>query len=350
MATFTTNQVRQFYTSKALRSSGDVVSSDADGTIAVKKNAASTFAYFEYKNAGGVTRSDLIDIKNIDYAKATDADKLTQPMSRHKLVLDSTVNSGNPLAGQDYVLRIAFRNFIGLSEEDQYFKHGSVKATSGMSASDFYKSMAISLAATLFKDAAPLLSVSLETGGTLPGTVNGTPTLITSTSAAFIASLSGTYTGIVIEELAQPWTLGTFKQNRVNYTIQPASITVSDVDQIWGIATKVTSITVLNNGKLTADMEYFYLGEKGDIYRKMGFPNVFNTQYLVDYTLKYNFIDITYHYKGNAEDVQKSPKTITLAIPKVGATNSVSNVLTNSIITAINTATGLSIATLGVES
>jgi len=52
--------------------------------------------------------------------------------------LSSTVNSGAPVAGQDYILRLAFRNYIGLSEEDQYFKYGAVHAITGMTAEVFY--------------------------------------------------------------------------------------------------------------------------------------------------------------------------------------------------------------------
>ena len=36
---------------------------------------------------------------------------------------------------------------------------------------------------------------------------------------------------------------------------------------------------------------------------------------------KYNFIDIHYFYAGDAEDIQKSKKYITLAIPTDGAYN-----------------------------
>ena len=88
------------------------------------------------------------------------------------------------------------------------------------------------------------------------------------------------------------------------------------------------------------------MGERGDIYRGVAFPHNIPTTYLVDPTIKYNVIDIHYAYVGNNEGVQKSEKTITLVVPKVGATNSVSNVLANSIITAINDATGLTIAAL----
>ena len=121
MATFSTNQVRQLYVAEALKPS-NVAATDAAGSIAVKSDTAKTHLYFEYMGAGGMTRSDLIDIKNILYAKATDADDLAHSLAKYKLTLDTSVNGGTPVAGQDYILRIAFRNYIGLSEEDQYFK------------------------------------------------------------------------------------------------------------------------------------------------------------------------------------------------------------------------------------
>lgn len=61
------------------------------------------------------------------------------------------------------------------------------------------------------------------------------------------------------------------------------------------------------------------MGERGDIYRNMGFPNVIPTTYLVDPTLEYNVVDIHYAYTGGNEEVQKSEKDITVVIPKVGA-------------------------------
>ena len=66
----------------------------------------------------------------------------------------------------------------------------------------------------------------------------------------------------------------------------------------------------------------------------------------VDPEKKYNTIDIHYAYVGDGVSVQKSEKDITIVVPKVGANNQASNKLTNDIIAAINTATGLNIATL----
>ena len=345
MATFSTNQVRQLYVAEALKPS-NVAATDAAGSIAVKSDTAKTHLYFEYMGAGGMTRSDLIDIKNILHAKATDADDLVHDLAKYKLTLDANVNSGAPVAGQDYILRIAFRNYIGLSEEDQYFKYGMVHAVANMTASDFYKTLALSLVKNFSREEEGLLKFYLETGGTEAGTVAGTPTEVTKDTKE--STLTGTYTGIVIEEAPQEWILGVMEQTPVNFTLQPGTITVSGDDRIWGTVKQVASTSSIPDGHKIADLEYFCMGERGDVYRMVGFPNVIRTKYLVNPDTKYNVIDIHYAYVGPNESVQKSEKDITIVVPKVGSSNSESNALANSIITAINTATGLSIAKLSV--
>ena len=41
-------------------------------------------------------------------------------------------------------------------------------------------------------------------------------------------------------------------------------------------------------------MEYFYLGNRGDVYRNVGYPYTFDTKYLVDSVANYSTIDIAY--------------------------------------------------------
>lgn len=343
MATFSVNQVRQLYVANELKSP-NVITTDKAGAIAVKSDTVKNHLYFEYMGAGGMTRSDLIDIKNILSARATDADALAHDLAKYKLTLDAGVNGGEPVAGQDYILRIAFRNYIGLSEEDQYFKYGMVHAVAGMTASDFYKALIISLVKNFSKEEEGLLKFYLETGGVDAGTVAGTPTEVTKYSD--VSKLNGTYTGIVVEEAPQEWILEVMEQVPVNFTLQPDIIISEGDERIWGTVMKVASTNSIPDGHKIADLEYFCMGERGDVYRMMGFPNVIRTKYLVDPDIKYNVIDLHYTYIGSNEGVQKSEKTITLVIPKVGDNNSVSNVLTNNIIDAINTATGLTIAKL----
>lgn len=345
MATFSTNQVRQLYVAEVLKTP-NVIATDAAGSIAVKADTAKTHLYFEYMGAGGMTRSDLIDIKNILYAKATDADDLAHDLAKYKLTLDASVNSGTPVAGQDYILRIAFRNYIGLSEEDQYFKYGMVHAVAGMTASDFYKTLALSLVKNFSREEGGLLKFYLEIGGTGAGTVAGTPTEVTKDTKE--STLTGTYTGIVIEEAPQEWILGVMEQAPVNFTLQPDTITANGDERIWGVVKQVASTSSIPDGHKIADLEYFCMGERGDIYRMVGFPNI-RTKYLVNPDNKYNVIDIHYAYVGSNESVQKSEKDITIVVPKIGANNQASNKLANEIISAINTATGLSIKALNAS-
>lgn len=343
MATFSTNQARQLYVANAFKSS-NVVATDAVGTIAVKLDTAKSHLYFEYMGAGGMTRSDLIDIKNILYAKATDADDLAYDLAKYKLTLDTTVNGGEPVVAQDYILRIAFRNYPGLSEEDQYFKYGMVHTVTGMTASDFYKTLTLSLVKNFSREEQGLLKFYLETGDTDAGTGADTPTEVTKDTKE--SSLTGTYTGIVIEEAPQDWILGVMEQTPVNFTIQPDLIIDNGDERIWGVVKKVASTNSIPDGHKIADLEYFCMGERGDIYRMVGFPYVIRTKYLVDPNIKYNVIDIHYAYVGSNESVQKSEKDITIVVPKIGASNKTSNALANKIISAINTATGLTIKPL----
>ena len=133
MSVFSTNQARHLYVATAFKSA-NVSASDAAGSIAVKADTAKNHLYFEYKGADNLMRSDLIDIKNILYAKAIDADDMAHELKAVTVTLDSNVNSGAPVAGQEYILRIAFRQYVGMSEEDQYFKYGMVHAYTGMDA------------------------------------------------------------------------------------------------------------------------------------------------------------------------------------------------------------------------
>lgn len=360
MATFSTNQVRQLYVAKALKTP-HVLASDAAGSIAVKNDTAKNHLYFEYKGADNLMRSDLIDIKNILYAKATDADAMAHELKSVTVTLATDVNGGAPVAGQDYILRIAFRQYVGMSDEDQYFKYGMVHAYASMDADEFYKVLALSIAKNFSREVVPLIKIEVHSKATKSkggfdsnGYMVVTPTTKdngkSDTTNPYYATdtLVTDIDSIRITEVEQPWRLGVMAQTPVYFTVQPVAVMVNGDERIWATVTEGTNGTI-GNGKKIADLEYFCMGERGDIYRGIGFPHNIVTTYLVDPTVKYNVIDIHYAYVGSNESVQKSEKTITLVIPKVGANNQASNALANSIISAINTATGLTIATLDVS-
>lgn len=336
MATFSVNQVRQLYVANELKSP-HVLAGDKAGAISVRSDNAKQHLYFEYKGADNLMRSDLIDIKNILSVKATDADAMSDELKAFTITLDSNVNGGVPVAGQDYILRIAFKQYIGMSEEDQYFKYGLVHAYAGMTASQFYKTLALSLVKNFSREVVPLVKFTLT---------NSSDTAVPVDVNTKEESLNEEYKALVIDEVEQPWRLGIMQQVPVYFTVQPTTITVDGDERIWGKVEDTDPAGIIANGKKIADLEYFCMGARGDMYRNIGWPHNIPTTYLVDPSIKYNVIDIHYAFVDAGVSVQKSEKTITLVVPKVGATNSVSNKLANSIITAINSATGLTVATL----
>lgn len=326
MATFSVNQVRQLYVATAFKTP-HVLASDAAGSIAVKNDTAKSHLYFEYKGADNLMRSDLIDTKNILYAKATDATAMAHDLKSVTIALDSNVNGGAPVAGQDYILRIAFKQYVGMSDEDQYFKYGMVHAYAGMDASEFYKVLAVSLAKNFSREVVPLIKIEIKTAS---ATTEVTPT-------TKVADLKGTYTGVVITEVEQPWRLGVMAQTPVYFTVQSVPVTVNGDERYWATLIESTSGSI-GNGKTIADLEYFCMGERGDMYRQVGWPHNIPTTYLVDPAKAYCVFDIHYAYVGSNESVQKSEKTITIVCADKTELNKV--------IAAFNTATGLSIATL----
>ena len=403
--TFSTNQVRHLYVVKGTQAS--VGTADTAGKLAVKADSAKSHLYFEYKSPGGLVRSDLIDIKNIIAAKATDSTSLRRELGQVKVALDSAVNSGAPVAGQDYLLRVAIRQFAGMSDEDQYFKHGLVRATTGMTAEQFYVKLKDSLVMNFSRETSKLFDFTLDgvkatkaladnagvtvtakavgtagnaitieitgvaagstavtvtgsaisvalkaTDATIGGlkaaiaasaeaaalvTVTGTDATAVVAEAPAVQLAGGATTGVVITEAEQEWKRGVLAQVPVYFSVHPTTILVGGVDEIWGVVTPAHSGVYVGNGKNIADLEYFCMGERGDQYRNIGWPNVIETTYLVDPTSEYSVLDIHYAYVGSNEGVQKSERDITLVGSKADI---------NTVIGAINTAAGTSIATL----
>ena len=329
------NQVRQLYVAKVLKT--DAPAPTTAGDIVLKADTAKTTLYFQYMSPAGIVSSDKIDIANIMYAKATSSDALAHKLVRYSVTLDADVADA-PVAGQNYILRLAFRQYIGLSEEDQYFKYGEVIARSGMTASDFYKKMAISLAKNLENktESTPLVNIYLISAAAADSTD------VPVTSATKESDLIATdYNQIIIEETEQPWVLGMMPQAFIPFTPQSLTITVDGEERLWAKAKVVTPKNTVPDGHLMADLEYFCMGARGDIYRGMGYPNIIKTTYLVDPDAIYDTLDIHYFYTGSNESVQKSEKTITLI-----AVNDGNHTVMNALIDAINAASGLTIATL----
>lgn len=313
MATFSTNQFRHLYVVKSVKndsSTPTTISPLTDaGDIAVVADENKSHMYFQYMSPGGLVRSDLIDTKNISYLKIVTPSSMCKVLKAFNVTLNPEVNGGAPISGQDYILRIAFSNYIGLSEEDQYFKYGMVHAYAGMDAPTFYKKLAISLAKNFSRESETLIKFYL-----------GETEVTSFTKEEDLKDIAAEAVTIIEQE--QHWVRGKKEQVSLNFMVYPTTVTYEGDEVVWG---KVEDISkdneekgivgrgiVVNNGKTIADMEYFYMGERGDIYRDMGAPNTYDTQYLVDPNEEYAVFEIHYAYVGANESVQKSEKDITI--------------------------------------
>ena len=302
MATFSVNQNRQLFVAKKVVTTTPA----AVGDLKLGSDKAGTYMYFQHMGHGGLTRSDKIDLSNVMYAKTTKAGALSRKLKNATVTLDSEVNGGNPISGQDYVLRIFFRQYIGNSDIYQEAKYGVVHGYKGMTASDFYKTLALSLAMNFSKEVIPLLKFYLKTA-------SGNTEVTSSTAKS---TLTGTYTGVIIEEAEQPWRLGVRKQEEVFFDVIPTTVLFNSDEVTWGTVENGTSETIIKNGKKMADLEYFCMGERGDQYRQIGWPHNLETKYLVDPEKEYNVLDIHYYFSDSGVNVQKSEKDITILFEK----------------------------------
>ena len=305
MATFSVNQNRQLFVAKNVVTTTPVAVGDLNLKI-VGEDILHSYMYFQHMGYGGLTRSDKIDLSNVMYAKTTKAGALSRKLKNATVTLDSEVNGGNPISGQDYVLRIFFRQYIGNSDIYQEAKYGVVHGYKGMTASDFYKTLALSLAMNFSKEVVPLLKFYLKTS-------SGSTEVTASTVKK---DLTDTYTGVVIEEAEQPWRLGVRRQEEVFFDVIPTTVLFNSEEVIWGTVENGTSETIIKNGKKMADLEYFCMGERGDQYRQIGWPHNLETKYLVDPEKEYNVLDIHYYFSDSGVNVQKSEKDITILFEK----------------------------------
>lgn len=319
MSVFSTNANRHLYVANSY--SASVSDTSTAGTIGDVKVVDGAL-YFKYRGADNTLKSDYIQLKNLDYIKAISAADMVTPLKSVKIALDTTVNEGNIVAGQDYVLRILFHQWLGAGDQHTYCKDAAVHGVSGMTAAQFYQKMVDSLK----------LSFSREIGANRD----------TNPYLTFTASDEG----ITITEKEQDWHLGTDKQEPVLFEAQPTIIIANGMDCVWGTVTDVTPAkkdavvgsTGIGNGKKIADLEWFCMGERGDQYRYVGWPNVIETKYLVDPDKQYHALEIHHAFTDTGVNSYRSEKDITIVASDV--------TVLNSLISAINAAAKLSVSTL----
>lgn len=318
MATFSTNAVRQFYVIKNVLKGNEELTNTGDIAVKVSDAGFGKKLYFQYKGADTVLHSDDITVKNIDYAKATGADDMAYKLKKVEVTLGNEKRGydGELVVGQDYILRIVLRQFFGMSDRDVYYKEGLVHVTKGMDKAKFYKDLKESLD----------LSFSREVGAT-------------KTENPYL-KFTAEADKLVIEEKEQTWIRGIRKKEPVLFDAEPTFITVDGTEVQWGEAKQVKSTTAYGNGAKIADLEYFCLGERGDQYRMVGFPDYVPTTYLTDATKEYDVLDIHFAFTDDGVNSYRSEKDITFVAEKQ---DSEANSIINKLIAEIKSVAGVEI-------
>lgn len=312
---YTNNQVRHLYVAKANKDSVAALQNAGD-ICAVGDTAKKNILYFQYMSPGGIVATDKIDVDKILYVKSTASKHMEYGLKKKEITL-----KGDLVAGQEYILRIVFRNYIGMSDADLYYKYGMVKPSTATTTSDFYKELALSLVKNLGRET-NLVKVYINSDSLKEVKPTTKPSELSASN----------YDKIVLEEVEQDWELGKMYQSVQPFDVQFLPITVDGAEVLWGDVKDAASTTKLGNGKKIAEMEYFYHGERGDIYRGMGYPNNITTKYLADITKKYDVLDIHYYQDSSNESVQKSERTLTIV-----ADDATTSTIMKAIITKINT-------------
>lgn len=322
------NQFRNLYVMNAYKTSESALA--AVGDLTLKVDTAKSNVYLVYKDTEDTITSDLISIKNLLYAKATKAADMARTLNSQSVTLNA-----DPISGQDYVLNVEVRNFVALGDDSTHIKFGAVHAVKGMTKSDFYKAMAVNLAKNLSREPSPILNVLLtKNDSAASGKKDSEVAVLLKGKMQNLAALTATetYTDIIIDEVEQPWRRGVAQVEPVNFNTTCGTILMDGDDVIWGTVEKKTGDKI-QNGKQIADMEWFYHGTRGDIYREATYPDNFDFKPLVDETKAYSTLDIHFAYIGPGVEVAKSERTITVVCATVAE-------LTN-LITALKTATGV---------
>ena len=367
MNIFTANQVNHVYVAEGEDAAVVTVSSSTDvdktkkGSIGVGTTPDGKQVWFTHVGEGGVDRTDLIDKDKIQYINLTYANKMERKLKTIKVsvnsgaIISGSGASAKVIANVDYILKVKLAQVMCPSPTNEYWKFGAAHSVTNSDVKTILRKIAVSLAKSMGNEAIQYLKIYLLAGSA--------ETEVTPTTSE--ASLTGSYTAILLKEQEGDWILGLKQQKPLNFTVEPSSVKDANGDEVFwadtidsmgftktggvepvdGVETTAANIPAaagtVENGKLCADLEYFWHGERGDRYRMSGYPNYIPTKYMVDPTQKYDVIGIHYSYVGSNHAVQMSEKDLTFIVKPS---------LTAGLLSAIQTATGVTARVSGTTS
>lgn len=308
MANFNTYQTRQLYVAKKVESTAAGVDEAGDiyvGAVAKDGNVEGARMFFSYCNADGLlTRSDTIPVNNIVSFKKTTAADMATKLMKHTIAVDTNAVTLANLVGKTVTCTVNVHQVLSYDDSDVIAVAASFvgNSTNTASAAAFHKALAEAIVAAMPKRKYPYFKVfsngtEVVKGGTATGSANG----------------------VVLVEAAQGYSRGKLSKEAFPLSVSFNLHGSNTEDVAWGTDTvaesDVTNNTVIPAVYKIADLEYFALGERGDIYRGSTWPNNYEPTYMIDLTQSYDMLSLEYFWQGGAENVQKSPRMIQIAGP-----------------------------------
>jgi len=299
---FSQNQVQQLYVVNKL-TDNNLSDTPVKGEAAFHKSEDKKEGYVEYKGAKGTYRTNMVKGSQILSITVTSGKAASQVRN---LKIWKIAPSDNALAavGQVCILRMSFRNWIGMSDFDTYTKDVAVKITKDMKNTDFADQLAKAIRQSFAREY---------------------DKVITAESAAGVVTIKEVGTDL------DEWQRGVKSVSPINLTLAADTITVADgVEETWlapayiekdsanefgaKVALSTTKGTAIGNAKNIADLEYFCAGNRGDMYRNIGWPNVIPTEYLITDTenaTAYDLVNVHYYFEGAGVQSAKSEQDMT---------------------------------------
>lgn len=286
---FRTNQVLQFYVNNDKNVVKPVNKTDKNGT----------FWFENEQNGKVVSRTDIVEKDKVLYATYATAESMRVPLKCYRVAPPTEI-----ITGQDYVVKVEFTNYQGMGDMDMTVKVGAAHATAKTTVNQLMGEIAWSLAKNLKSEYAPLVGIG------------GAENILPNTTLAEAQDMDYTDGIYIFEEVQNDWVLGVTPDEGVNFRVYVAPITVDGEEVFdWTEISNETGGTddpdfCRCNGRKMADLEYFAMGERGDQYRMVGWPNVIRTNYLIDPEKEYDAITIHYAFVDSNEGVQKSERDL----------------------------------------
>lgn len=320
MKNFSTNQARHFYVAGAIDANLDTKLDIALGSVETGE------MFFKYKDPDGlILRSDSFLPSRITELNKKGPSDVAGKLMAHTISVDTNIVALSSLVGKTVSCKVSFKGVYDDSSMPQMSFTAYVVGTASntASASAFNKDLAMAIAKALPKPdkSFPLLKVFS----------NGSE--VTADTPA--SGVTGAST-VVLVETVQKYVRGKLSGDPVHFdVIMTTTIDGVDVSILSETvaASAISGNTVVPANYKLADMEFFCMGERGDVMRGYAYPNDFNPTYAIDpfSNTQYYILTLNYFWAGTGTDVQKSPRVMHVVGPQA-----VINSLYNSIKAAID--------------